>query len=507
MGSKESGGGASRPGSAGPLKSLSPLDGRYGPNVVELSRLASEEALIGYRIRVEAAWLLHLDATPGIGRALALGETLRAELVTMSSQTHWDHEALAVKDIEKKTNHDVKAVEYFMRDRLGAAGASPAQQAFIHFGCTSEDINNVAYAWMMQDVRRDVLVPFWGNLIRAVAGWADDLAAVPMLARTHGQTASPTTFGKEWAVFGHRLLRQYDQLLDMPILAKFNGAVGNYNAHQAAFPEINWQVVSRTFLEKLGFEQNPLTTQIESHDNLIEHLDCLRRFNTILLGLCRDVWGYISLGYLKQRAVAGEVGSSTMPHKINPIDFENAEGNIGLANALCEHLAQKLAVSRWQRDLSDSTVLRNLGVVWGHSLLAYKSTLKGMGKLAVDRTAVDRDLVGAWEVMGEAVQTVMRRYGVRDAYERLKESTRGKVVDQAAVLSALDAGSEVPDDAKALLRKMTPSLYVGAAEALARTFVAVVQGSLSSDRQTVVRELPSQGETQKEKSKTGGAGR
>ena len=494
MGSKESGVGMSRPGSAGPLKNLSPLDGRYGANVSELNCLASEEALIGYRIRVEAAWLLHLDSTPGVGRSLALSEILRKDLSSLSSQTHWDQEALAVKDIERKTNHDVKAVEYFLRDRLGAAGASPAQQAFIHFGCTSEDINNVAYAWMMRDVRRDVLLPFWGNLIRSVAGWAEDLAAVPMLARTHGQTASPTTFGKEWAVFGHRLLRQYEQLLEMPILAKFNGAVGNYNAHQAAFPEVNWQVASRTFLEKLGFEQNPLTTQIESHDNLIEHLDCLRRFNTILLGLCRDVWGYISLGYLKQRPVAGEVGSSTMPHKINPIDFENAEGNIGLANALCEHLAQKLAVSRWQRDLSDSTVLRNLGVVWGHSLLAYKSTLKGMGKLAVDQAVIDRELDGAWEVIGEAVQTVMRRYGVCDAYERLKESTRGKLVNQAAVFSALDGCDEVPDTEKARLRKTTPRNYIGDAEALARTFA------------TAVLEMPLPSDALDGKTKSGGAG-
>ncbi len=456
------------------LWAITPLDGRYANKVDGLGELVSEGALIGYRMRVEAAWLLHLAATPGVMAGLTLTPAVRqvVEGLAKGDALKLAHE---VKLIEKTTNHDVKAVEYFLQQRLKLAGAPPATLAYIHFACTSEDINNLAYGLMLADLRAKRLLPLMNRIVKDLAAKADRYADTPMLSRTHGQTASPTTLGKELAVFGHRLERQRRRFAAQTIEGKINGAVGNYNAHRAAFPDVPWPRVAKSFVEeRLGLTFNPLTTQIENHDSYVEYMQHLRHFNTVALGLSRDVWGYISLGYFSLKVKAGEIGSSTMPHKVNPIDFENAEGNFGLANALAVHFGDKLPVSRWQRDLSDSTVLRATGVMVGHSELACVSLLAGLAKIEAVPARLAEDLDQAWEVLAEPVQTVMRRYGIVDAYERLKEATRGKAVSQTQLAAVIDEASELPAAAAQDLKNLTPRTYVGDAAALARAFAAEI---------------------------------
>lgn len=455
------------------LEAVSPLDGRYKNQLAGLGDLASESGLIGYRIFVEAQWLLHLASEPQLKAAIKMPDHVALALKELVPPPLSAAVAARVKGIERTTNHDVKAVEYYLRDVLTELSASPETLAFIHFGCTSEDINNLAYALMLKDVRDRRLMPLLDTVLKALGAKAQAHAAQPMLSRTHGQTASPTTLGKELAVFGRRLLRQRRTLAALPIEGKINGAVGNYNAHCVAFPDVDWPDIARSFVKRrLGLAFNPLTTQIENHDSLVEFVSTLGHINTILIGLSRDIWGYVSLGYFRQEVRAGEVGSSTMPHKVNPIDFENAEGNLGLANALARHFAEKLPISRWQRDLSDSTVLRTLGTVVGHSELAWRSFLKGLDKLAVDQDRLAEDLDQAWEVLAEPVQTVMRRYGVVDAYERLKAATRGRSSVTRDVLFALvDECTVLPPSAKEQLKALTPATYTGLAERLALEFV------------------------------------
>ncbi|MDD3449401.1 MAG: adenylosuccinate lyase, partial [Gammaproteobacteria bacterium] len=379
-----------------------------------------------------------------------------------------EEDARRVKNIERTTNHDVKAVEYLIKEHIAGNAELAAVSEFIHFACTSEDINNLAHALMLAEARTQVLLPAMDTLIDALTALAHDLADQPMLARTHGQPASPTTLGKEMANFVHRLRRQRETLVQVPLLGKLNGAVGNYNAHLSAYPEVDWPGVAKGFVESLGLEWNPYTAQIEPHDYIAEYFDAVARFNNVLLDFDRDVWGYISLGYFKQKTVAGEVGSSTMPHKVNPIDFENSEGNLGVANALFQHLGSKLPISRWQRDLSDSTALRNLGVGVAHSLIAYQSSLKGIGKLEVNPPRLAEDLDNAWEVLAEPIQTVMRRYGVEKPYERLKELTRGRGGIDRDSVQAFIRGLEIPDAAKARLLELTPAAYTGNAAEQAR---------------------------------------
>jgi len=448
------------------LAALSPLDGRYAGQVADLAGLFSESALIRYRIRVEALWFLHLARHPDIAGLEDLPPAVSAELASLASGGA-DDAALRVKQIEATTNHDVKAVEYYLRERLAAAGAGPAQLEFVHFGCTSEDINNLCYALLLADAREQVLLPLMQAVRERLAGIAHDTADLPMLSRTHGQPASPTTLGKEMANFVARLSRIERQFAAVSPLGKLNGAVGNYNAFLAAYPSLDWPRITAGFVGSLGLEHNPYTIQIEPHDWIAEYCHALERHDTVLIDLCRDLWGYISLGYFRQRAVAGEVGSSTMPHKVNPIDFENAEGNAGLANALLGFLAAKLPISRWQRDLTDSTVLRNLGVALGHAVLALKSLQKGLGKLEPDAGRMAADLDANWEVLAEAIQTVMRRHGVPDAYDRLKAFTRGRRVG-AAELRDFVATLPLPAEEATRLAAMTPSAYVGLAATLAR---------------------------------------
>ncbi|SMF22262.1 adenylosuccinate lyase [Pseudobacteriovorax antillogorgiicola] len=453
------------------LFAVSAVDGRYRSKVEELAPLTSEAGLIANRIRVEAAWLLHLDECPEIHGDLNLPASIKpvlAELVTGPSQEAF----ISVKDYEKTTNHDVKAVEYYLRDVLKNHGCDDQQLAFIHFACTSEDINNLSYALMLKDCRDQVLLPYMDRIIDDLKAKAKQTASLPMLSRTHGQTASPTTLGKEFAVFGHRLLKQRQSLAAVELEGKMSGAVGNYNAHISAYPSVDWHQLSRSFIEeRLGLKQNPLTTQIENHDSMIAFTDLVKHFNTILIGFARDMWSYISIGYFKQQTKAGEVGSSTMPHKVNPIDFENAEGNLGIANGIASHLSDKLLISRWQRDLSDSTVQRVLGTLFGHALIAYKSTLKGLDKVLVNEERLREDLDQAWEVLAEPVQTVMRRYGIADAYERLKAATRGRPVDRDAIQSMIRDCQEIPVQAKQDLLALTPATYLGIAESLTLEFV------------------------------------
>ncbi|HET7364243.1 MAG TPA: adenylosuccinate lyase [Burkholderiales bacterium] len=449
-----------------PLAALSPLDGRYAKTLDPLRVHFSEQALIGYRIRIELEWL----------QALAQERAIR-ELKPFSPRTQGVFRRLAeefgeadaehVKKIEAETNHDVKAIEYWLRAKLGSNKEAQAALEFVHFACTSEDINNLAYALMLRESREAVMLPALDRLIEALRSLARRHAAVPMLARTHGQPATPTTLGKEMANFAHRLARARERIGAVPILGKVNGAVGNYNAHLVAYPDFDWERFSRRFVERLGLEFNAYTTQIEPHDWLAELLDAYARANSILLDLDRDVWGYISLGYFAQKVKAGEVGSSTMPHKVNPIDFENSEGNIGVANALLRHLSDKLPVSRWQRDLSDSTASRNIGTALGHTLLAYAAAERGLGKLQVDARRLAADLDGNWEVLAEAVQQVMRRYGVADAYDKLKDLTRGKRLERG-VLSQFVKSLPIPPDAKRRLLALTPARYTGLAAELAR---------------------------------------
>jgi adenylosuccinate lyase len=447
------------------LSALSPLDGRYRRATEPLRELLSEAGLIRERIRIEAQWLLHLtQAAPQLTGA-TLSPGVRAAALSLGEHPPPDA-AEIVKRIEARTNHDVKAVEYYVREVLLAAGATGPNLELVHFGCTSEDINNLCYAKLLH-AARNLLLGTADEFSRTLATLAHTHADLPMLARTHGQPASPTTLGKELANVAARLRRAQQRLAGVAILGKFNGAVGNFNALVAALPESPWPQITRRFVESLGLIDNPLTTQIEPHDWIAEYCDALAAINVISIDLCRDIWGYVSLGYLRQKPVAGEVGSSTMPHKINPIDFENAEGNLGVANALLRHFSDKLPVSRWQRDLTDSTVLRNVGVALGHTLVAWRSALRGLAKIDVDPARIASDLNGAWEVLGEAVQTVLRAQGVADGYELLKEFTRGRAIDGASLHAFIET-LPIPGPEKARLQQLKPQDYVGLARELAR---------------------------------------
>ena len=449
------------------LTAISPIDGRYADKTADLRPIFSEYGLIHHRVLVEVRWLQALARHPGISEVppLSLHAT---RILDGLVEKFCPADAQRVKNIERTTNHDVKAVEYLLKEKIAGNAELEAVGEFIHFACTSEDINNLAYALMLRAARTQALLPQLDELIDAIIRLAHRYADQPMLARTHGQPASPTTLGKEMANVAYRLKRQRAQLAATPLLGKINGAVGNYNAHLAAYPEVDWEALARGFVtEDLGLDWNPYTTQIEPHDYMAEFFHATLRANTVLLDFCRDVWGYIAIGYFRQKTVAGEVGSSTMPHKVNPIDFENAEGNLGVANALLDHLATKLPVSRWQRDLTDSTVLRTLGVGLAHSLVAYQSCLKGIGKLEENAVALNADLDDNWEVLAEPIQTVMRRYGIERPYEQLKALTRGQRVDQET-LRAFIADLAIPDEAKQRLLALTPAGYVGNAGAQAR---------------------------------------
>ncbi len=450
---------------AAQLAAVSPLDGRYSRSADPLRAYFSEAALIRYRVAIELAWLKALAAERGVVElkpfSAATRQAIDQLLVNFS-----DEDAAQIKQIEARTNHDVKAIEYWLKEKLGHHAQVRRSLEFIHFACTSEDINNLSYALMVSDARRAVMLPGLDALIQALRALAKKYADQPMLSRTHGQPASPTTLGKELANVVARLVRARARIASVELLGKINGAVGNYNAHVVAYPEVNWEALSKRFVRQLGLEFNPYTTQIEPHDAFAELFDALARANTILLDLNRDVWGYISVGYFRQKLKAGEVGSSTMPHKVNPIDFENSEGNIGIANALLRHLADKLPVSRWQRDLSDSTALRNIGNAFGHSLLAYNACLRGLGKLEVNAARLSADLAANWEVLAEPIQQVMRRHGVPEAYEKLKDLTRGKGVDARRLRTFVNQ-LPIPASAKKRLLALTPSTYIGLAATLA----------------------------------------
>ncbi|MFL0808936.1 MAG: adenylosuccinate lyase [Agarilytica sp.] len=447
------------------LSAVSPIDGRYGSKTTDLRDIFSEYGLIRCRVEVEVRWLQKLAEHPGIEEVPALSDeaqTLLNQLVENFSEA----DAQAIKDEERVTNHDVKAVEYFIKKKIAGNSELQAVSEFVHFACTSEDINNLSHGLMLKQGRDQVLLPAMQNIVDAIVDIAHETAATPMLSRTHGQTASPTTMGKELANVAARLQRQTQQIKKVETLGKINGAVGNYNAHLSAYPNVDWQEFAKNFVESIGLQWNPYTTQIEPHDYIAELFDAIARFNTILLDFDRDIWGYISLGYFKQKTIAGEVGSSTMPHKVNPIDFENSEGNLGLANAIFQHLAAKLPVSRWQRDLTDSTVLRNMGVGFGYSMIAYASSQKGIGKLLINETALEKDLNEAWEVLAEPIQTVMRRYAVPEPYEKLKALTRGQTINKETLQTFIDS-LEIPEEAKAQLRELTPANYIGNAVAQA----------------------------------------
>ncbi len=449
-----------------PLTALSPLDGRYQDKVAALREHFSEYGLIRNRIRVEIAWLEALAQAPQLTEIPPFSAATRAELAALV-EGFSVNDADQVKAIEARTNHDVKAMEYWLKERLGHNAEVMHVSEFIHFACTSEDINNTSHGLMLAEARGGVLLPALDRLIARLRDLAHELADAPMLSRTHGQPASPTTLGKEMANFAARLLRARERIVAVPLLAKFNGAVGNYNAHLSAYPDFDWEAFARQFVESLGLAFNPYTIQIEPHDAMAELYDAMARSNTILLDACRDIWMYVSLGYFRQKLKEGEIGSSTMPHKVNPIDFENAEGNLGLANAILRHLSDKLPLSRMQRDLTDSTVLRNMGVAFGHTVLALDSALRGLGKLEADRPRLAADLDSAWEVLAEPVQTVMRRYGVSNPYEQLKHLTRGKGITREA-LQAFIGKLAIPEAEKARLLAMTPASYVGMAVDLAR---------------------------------------
>jgi adenylosuccinate lyase len=447
------------------LFALSPLDGRYAAKTETLRPIFSEFGLMHRRVLVELHWLLALAGEPKIGEVPALSAGARVALLAIGEQFSED-DAARIKAIERTTNHDVKAVEYFIKEKVAGNAELAAIKEFIHFACTSEDINNLAYALMLRDARDSVLLPALDGVIAKLRELSHAYAAQPMLSRTHGQTASPTTLGKEIANVVARLERQRRQIAAVEITGKINGAVGNYNAHVVSYPEVDWPAFARRFVEKLGLVFNPYTTQIEPHDCIAELGDAMRRANTILIDFARDVWGYISLGYFRQVLKAGEVGSSTMPHKVNPIDFENAEGNFGLANALFEHFSAKLPISRWQRDLTDSTVLRALGTAFGHTQIALDSLLRGLNKLNANPERLAADLDTSWEVLAEAVQTVMRRYGLPEPYEQLKALTRGQGITRDALRTFI-AGLGLPGDAKERLLALTPAAYIGLAGKLA----------------------------------------
>ncbi|MBV5310852.1 adenylosuccinate lyase [Chromatium okenii] len=448
------------------LTAVSPVDGRYSARSAALRPIFSEYGLIRYRVLVEIRWLQTLAQHPEIAEVPAFSNEAIQFLNTIATDFSVA-DAQRIKDIERTTNHDVKAVEYFLKERIAGNSELSAVTEFIHFACTSEDINNLAHGLMIQAGREQVLLPEFDQLITAIRELAHRYAEQPMLSRTHGQPATPTTLGKEMANVVKRLRTQRARIAEVVLLGKINGAVGNYNAHRVAYPHVDWPTLAREFVEALGLTWNPYTTQIEPHDYMAELFDAVVRSNNILSDFCRDIWGYISIGYFKQRPVAGEVGSSTMPHKINPIDFENAEGNLGLANAILEHLAGKLTISRWQRDLTDSTVLRNLGVGLAHTSIAVQSALKGIGKLEADPVRLAADLDANWEVLAEPIQTVMRRYGIAEPYEKLKELTRGQRISAEALARFVD-NLALPEQVKTELRTLTPASYLGDAARLAR---------------------------------------
>ncbi|MCF8158085.1 MAG: adenylosuccinate lyase [Burkholderiaceae bacterium] len=449
-----------------PLNALSPLDGRYQSKVDPLRAYFSEYAVIKRRALVEVEWLKALAALPEIEEVKPFSqETIKELDDAIANFTEAD--ASQVKAIEARTNHDVKALEYWLKEKFDSNPEIKKASEFIHFACTSEDINNLSHALMLKGARNDVMLPFLNNLIVRMTELAQQLADQPMLARTHGQTASPTTMGKEFANVVYRLQRQQKQLVANEILGKINGAVGNFNAHLSAYPNVDWEKFAKQFVENLGLTYNPMTIQIEPHDYMAELYDNLARINTILIDINRDIWGYVSVGYFKQKLKPGEVGSSTMPHKVNPIDFENSEGNLGLANAILRHLAEKLPISRWQRDLTDSTVLRNMGVAFGYTLLGYDSCLRGLNKLEINQIKLADDLDNSWEVLAEPIQTVMRRYGYENPYDTLKEYTRGKAISKES-LQSLIAELKIPAEAKQYLMDLTPATYIGKATALVK---------------------------------------
>jgi adenylosuccinate lyase len=447
-----------------PLNALSPLDGRYQSKVDPLRAYFSEYALIKHRALVEVEWLKALAALSEIEEVKPFSQETIKELD--DAITNFDEaDASQVKAIEARINHDVKALEYWLKEKFDGNPEIKKASEFIHFACTSEDINNLSHALMLKGARNGVMLPFLSSLIARMTELSQQLAAQPMLSRTHGQTASPTTMGKEFANVVYRLQRQQKQLVANEILGKINGAVGNFNAHLSAYPNVDWEKFAKQFVEKLGLTYNPMTIQIEPHDYMAELYDNLSRINTILIDINRDIWGYVSVGYFKQKLKPGEVGSSTMPHKVNPIDFENSEGNLGMANAILRHLAEKLPISRWQRDLTDSTVLRNMGVAFGYTLLGYDSCLRGLNKLEINPKKLADDLDNSWEVLAEPIQTVMRRYGYENPYDTLKEYTRGKAISKES-LQSLIAELNIPAEAKQYLTDLTPATYIGKATAL-----------------------------------------
>lgn len=447
------------------LTAISPVDGRYASKTAPLSAEFSEFGLIRNRAIVELRWLQLLAGDPGIAE-VSLSAAALAEIDMMVSDFS-EADAARVKEIEHTTNHDVKAVEYFLQEKFESNAELNAVSGFLHFACTSEDINNLSQALSLKNGAHTTLLSTATKVTQAIESLAAEYADIPMLCRTHGQTATPSTMGKEMANVAFRLQRQASVIKDIPLLGKMNGAVGNYNAHSSAYPDVNWPALSQQFVESLGLTFNPYTTQIEPHDYMAELFDAFSRFNTILIDFSRDIWSYISIGYFKQKVISGEVGSSTMPHKVNPIDFENAEGNFGIANALFGHFSAKLPISRWQRDLTDSTVLRNLGVAFAHSLIAYESLLKGISKLQLDEQALAADLDASWEVLAEPIQTVMRRYGIENPYEKLKALTRGEAITQATLQQFIET-LDLPDHIKQELASLTPATYTGYATELTR---------------------------------------
>ncbi|MFT5321171.1 MAG: adenylosuccinate lyase [Pseudohongiellaceae bacterium] len=448
------------------LNAISSVDGRYHSKTSALQPFFSEYGLIRYRIIVEIRWLQQLAANPGLPEIPLLSDSADTYLEQLISDFD-EAEAAIVKQKEAVTNHDVKAVEYYLKEKLAEQPELASIMEFVHFACTSEDINNLSYALMLKESMDAVIVPMMTEVVEAIREKAHDYAAAPLLSRTHGQTATPSTMGKEFANTVARLQRQLSLIKKTEFLGKINGAVGNYNAHLAAYPNVDWQANAENFIADLGLSWNPYTTQIEPHDYIAEYFDAVCRFNTILIDFDRDLWGYISLGYFRQQTVAGEVGSSTMPHKVNPIDFENSEGNLGVANALMQHLAQKLPISRWQRDLTDSTVLRTIGVGLAHSLIAYQASLKGISKLLVDEARMLADLDNSWEVLAEPIQTVMRRYGIEEPYEKLKALTRGQTISPEILAEFVDT-LELPQDVRESLKKLRPETYLGNAASQAK---------------------------------------
>jgi adenylosuccinate lyase len=448
-----------------PLTAVSSVDGRYAGRTAGLREIFSEYGLIRYRVIVEIRWFQALAASTGIPQVANLSDAANAYLDSLV-ENFGIEDAERVKTIEATTNHDVKAVEYYLKECFAKQDELNSLSEFLHFACTSEDINNLSYALMMADARKQVFLPVYADIDQALKAIVSEHASLPMLSRTHGQTASPTTLGKEIANVAIRLQRQADLLRQQPMLGKINGAVGNFNAHMTAYPEVDWPKFAQQFVESLGLSWNPWTTQIEPHDWMAESFHSMSRYNTILIDLCRDIWAYISIGYFTQKTIAGEIGSSTMPHKVNPIDFENAEGNLGVANALLTHLAEKLPVSRWQRDLTDSTVLRTIGTAAGHGMIAYASLLKGLSKLQVNEQKLAEDLDNSWEVLAEPIQTVMRLYGIENPYEQLKELTRGKAIS-TEILEEFVQTLDIPDAAKQQLLALTPATYTGNAADMA----------------------------------------